>query len=85
MLDRDLFIYLTKKAGYTLYDVAKLWELEHVSGVYKRLTGEVELRRSEMESWMDFVGVRDAGPVFFPRFVAYKQQVDTVAASGAYG
>lgn len=85
MLDRHLFIYLTKKAGYTLQDVAKLWGLENVSGVYKRLTGEVELRRSEMESWMDFVGVRDAGPIFFPRFVAETKQEGTAAAGGAYG
>lgn len=85
MIDRHLFVYLTKSAGYTLQDVAKLWELESVSGVYKRMTGEVELRRSEMESWMGLVGVRDAGPVFFPRFVAETKQMSTTAAGGAYG
>lgn len=85
MIDRDLFVYLTKKAGHTLQDVAKLWGLDHVSGVYKRLSGEVEIRRSEMESWMEFVGVKDAGPIFFPRFVTETQQIGAAAAGGAYG
>lgn len=85
MLDKNLFVYLTKKAGYTLQDVAELWQLENVSGVYKRLNGEIELRRSEMESWMALVGVKDAGPIFFPRFVTETQQIGTAAAGGAYG
>lgn len=85
MIDKNLFIYLTKKAGYTLLDVAKLWQLESVSGVYKRLNGEIELRRSEIESWMKLVGIEDAGPIFFPRFVADTKQVSTTNAGGAYG
>lgn len=85
MLDKNLFVYLTKKAGYTMQDVAELWQLENVSGVYKRLNGEVELRRSEMESWMAMVGVKDAGPIFFPRFVADTKQEGITAAGGAYG
>ena len=85
MLDKNLFVYLTKSAGFTLQDVANLWQLESVSGVYKRINGEVELRRSEMESWMEMVGVRDAGPIFFPRFVTDTKQKGITAAGGAYG
>ena len=85
MIDRHLFVYLTKSSGHTLEDVRKLWELESISGVYKRLTGEIELRRSEMESWMELVGVKDAGPIFFPRFVANTQQVGAASVGGAYG
>lgn len=85
MIDRDLFIYLTKKAGYTLQDVAERWKLESLTGVYKRLSGEVEIRRSEMESWMDMVGVKDAGPIFFPKFVAETKRESVAAAGGAYG
>ena len=68
-----------------MQDVATLWGLENVSGVSKRLNGEIELRRSEMESWMALVGVKDAGPIFFPRFVTETQQKDTAAVGGAYG
>ena len=68
-VDKDLFIYLTKKAGFTLQDVADWWGVA-LSAVYKRLNGQVELRRSEMEIWMQKVGVTDAGPVFFKAVVA---------------
>lgn len=74
MIDRNLFVYLTKRAGKTLQDVADLWGVP-LSGVYKRLTGAVEVRRDEMESWMRMAGVTDAGPVFFPTIVADMQQV----------
>ena len=72
-LDKDLFIYLTKKSGHALQDVADLWDIP-LSGVYKRLNGDVEFRRDEMASWMQLTGVKDAGPVFFPDFVAEPQQ-----------
>lgn len=85
LIDKDLFIYLTKKAGYTLQDVAERWKLESLTGVYKRLNGEVEIRRSEMESWMEMVGAKDAGPIFFPKFVADRKQDGIAAAGGAYG
>ena len=68
-VDKDLFIYLTKAAGHTLQDVADLWDVG-LGAVYKRLSGEVEIRRSEMESWMRMVGVTDAGPIFFGSLVA---------------
>ncbi|MBR5845530.1 MAG: hypothetical protein IKY65_04655 [Rikenellaceae bacterium] len=68
-IDVNLFIYLTKASGHDLSDVAELWGVG-VSAVYKRLKGEVELRRSEMDSWMRLVGVTDAGPVFFSGLVA---------------
>lgn len=86
MIDKNLFIYLTKAASLTLEDVAGLWGCP-LSGVYKRLNGDIELRRSEMESWMGFVGVRDAGPIFFPRLVAGTQhdKVPLVPRVGAAG
>lgn len=79
MIDRNLFTYLTKKAGYTLQDVALWWGVG-LGAVYKRLSGEVELRRSEMEVWMQKVGVTDAGPVFFSGLVADSLLADTPAA-----
>lgn len=72
-LDKNLFIYLTKKSGHTLQDVADLWGIS-LPGVYKRLNGVLEVRRDEMASWMQLTGVKDAGPVFFPDFVAEPQQ-----------
>lgn len=68
-VDKNLFCYLTKNAGHTLQDVADLWGVG-LGAVYKRLNGEVELRRSEMEKWMQLVGVTDAGPIFFGALVA---------------
>lgn len=68
-MDRNLFIYLTKAAGFTLQDVAVWWGVP-LGAVYKRLNGTIELRRSEMEVWMQKVGVADAGPVFFKASVA---------------
>ena len=79
MVDKDLFIYLTKKAGFTLQDVARAWGVG-LGAVYKRLSGQVELRRSEMEIWMRMVGVTDAGPVFFGAVVADTLQADRPAA-----
>lgn len=83
MIDRNLFIYLTKRAGKTLQDVADVWNVP-LSGVYKRINGDVELRRSEMELWMHLVGVRDAGPIFFPAFVADTQRSAVPAAGDSY-
>lgn len=83
-VDRNLFTYLTKKAGRSLGDVAELWGVP-LSGVYKRLNGEVEIRRSEMEAWMRFVGVKDAGPVFFPAIVADAQPLSTCCCGESCG
>lgn len=79
LVDKDLFIYLTKKAGFTLQDVAGWWGVS-LGAVYKRLGGQVELRRSEMEIWMQKVGVTDAGPVFFKGVVANTLQPNASAA-----
>ena len=68
-VDKNLFIYLTKAAGRTLQDVADLWGVG-LGAVYKRLSGEVEIRRDEMEAWMVMVGITDAGPIFFGALVA---------------
>lgn len=78
-IDVNLFDYLTKKAGYTRQDVAELWGVG-LSGVSKRLNGEVEIRRTEMESWMRLVGVNDAGPIFFSGLVANTLQADSSTA-----
>lgn len=68
-IDKNLFIYLTKAAGFDLQDVAEWWGVG-LGAVYKRLSGLVEIRRSEMEIWMRKVGVTDAGPIFFGGLVA---------------
>lgn len=73
MIDKNLFIYLTKRAGKDLQDVADLWGLPR-SAVSKRLNGEVEIKRDEMEKWMKLVGVTNAGPIFFPNLVADMEQ-----------
>jgi hypothetical protein len=83
-IDRNLFMYLTKRAGKSMQDVADAWKVP-LSGVYKRLTGEVEIRRGEMESWMLLVGVGDAGPVFFPAVVAHAQQPALPTAASLIG
>lgn len=84
MIDRNLFVYLTKRAGFTLQDVADRLKLP-LTGLYKRLRGEVEFRRDEMESWMEMVGARDAGPIFFPRIVAFSQHSEIAEAGGSSG
>lgn len=84
VIDKNLFVYLTKRAGYDMEDVAKLWGVPR-SGVSKRLNGEVELRRGEMESWMEMVGATDAGPVFFPAIVAGKKQGSATPAGASDG
>ena len=68
-IDKNLFIYLTKKAGYTLRDVGDLWGVG-LQAVYRRLNMEVEIDRAEMDSWMRLVGVYNAGPVFFSDLAA---------------
>lgn len=84
VIDKNLFVYLTKRAGYDMEDVAKLWGVPR-SGVSKRLNGEVELRRGEMEDWMKMVGAADAGPVFFPAIVAQMQPGGSAVAGGSNG
>lgn len=77
-VDTNLFIYLTKAAGYSLQDVADWWGVG-LGAVYRRLNGEVELRRTEMEVWMRKVGVTDAGPIFFGGIVANTLHPDAPA------
>lgn len=84
VIDKNLFVYLTKRAGYDMDDVADLWGIPR-SGVSKRLNGEVDIRRSEMESWMRMVGAADAGPVFFPAVVAEVQPVQIPCVGAANG
>lgn len=85
MIDVNLFDYLTKRAGLTYQDIADAWGV-NLGAVYKRLRGEVEIRRSEMETWMRMVGVRDAGPVFFPGLVTEKlQNPMSLVAGGDHG
>ena len=84
VIDVNLFEYLTKRAGYTLDDVAKMWDVSR-SGVTRRLNGEVELRRSEMEAWMQMVGAVDAGPVFFPALLRVSNPIAEPAVGGTHG
>lgn len=80
-IDKNLFIYLTKAAGYTLEDVAGWWDVA-LGAVYRRLSGEVEIRRSEMEIWMKKVGVTDAGPIFFGGLVTETKLTNPAEAAG---
>jgi hypothetical protein len=73
-IDKNLFTYLTRRAGYDMDDVAKLWGCDR-SGVSRRLSGAVKLTRDDMEAWMRLVGVADAGPVFFPAVVTDSGQI----------
>ena len=80
-IDKNLFTYLTRRAGYNMDDVAKLWGCSR-SGVSARINGRWKLTRDQMEAWMLLVGVADAGPVFFPSFVAAAQHVDGAVIPG---
>ena len=73
MIDRALFEYETKRSGHTMAEVAEAMGLS-ASGLSRRLTGETEFRRVEMEAWMQLTGVKDAGPVFFPPDAAQTEQ-----------
>lgn len=83
-IDKNLFTYLTRRAGYDMDDVAKLWGCDR-SGVSGRLNGRVKLTRDMMEAWMRFVGVADAGPVFFPRIGTEKGQTSAGVPGGTDG
>ena len=65
-IDKNLFTYLTRSAGYDMDTVAALWGCSR-SCVSARINGRVKLTRADMEAWMRLVGVADAGPVFFFR------------------
>ena len=66
MVDRELFVYLTHKAGYRLQDAAKAMGLKP-NALSMRLSGKTPFKLNEMEAWMDLVGCDNAGPVVFPR------------------
>ena len=66
MVDKELFIYLTRKAGYRLQDAAKAMGLKP-NALSQRLNGKTPFKLKEMEAWMELVGCDNAGPVFFPR------------------
>ena len=80
-IDKNLFTYLTRNAGYDMDDVAALWKCSR-SGVSARINGRAKLTRDMMEAWMRLVGAADAGPVFFPAFVAEKQPVNSPSVPG---
>lgn len=83
-VDKNLFTYLTRRAGYDMDDVARIWNCDR-SGVSRRLSGAVKLTRDDMEAWMRLVGVADAGPVFFPAIVADSVQSPAVVPGGVNG
>lgn len=65
MVDKNLFVYLTKSTGHSLAEAAAAMNLP-VSSLNRRLNGHVAFKAPEMEAWMKLTGVTDAGPVFFP-------------------
>lgn len=83
-IDKNLFVYLTRRAGYDTDDVARIWGCDR-SGVSRRLSGAVKLTRDDMEAWMRLVGVADAGPVFFPAVVAETVQAAPAVPGGVNG
>jgi plasmid maintenance system antidote protein VapI len=80
-IDKNLFGYLTRDSGHNMDDVARIWNCSR-SGVSARINGRAKLTRDMMEAWMRLVGVADAGPVFFPAFVAGTQQENSSPVSG---
>lgn len=83
-IDKNLFTYLTRRAGYTMEDVARLWGCDR-SGVSARINGRVKLTRDMMEAWARLVGVADPGPVFFPAIVAETVQSPDAVPGGVNG
>lgn len=71
-VDKNLFIYITKSTGHTLGEAAAAMGLK-IPGLSRRLNGFIPFKVCECEAWMKFVGVTDAGPIFFPGVVADKQ------------
>lgn len=64
MVDKNLFVYLTKSTGHTLTEAAAAMHLP-LSALNRRLNGHIEFRGAEMRAWMALTGTTDAGPVFF--------------------
>lgn len=83
MVDKLLFEYLTRKAGYTLDDVAKRLGFVR-SQLSRRLNGELEFKRDEMEAWCEMVGatLEGLGAVFFPKLKKNTSPPDTAVADG---
>lgn len=70
MVDKHLFVYLTKRAGKTMDDAAKAMRVSR-TGLSNRLNGKVEFRIGEVEAWAALIGASDnVGPVFFQPGVA---------------
>lgn len=69
MVDKNLFIYLTRSSGHDLGDAAEAMGMTR-SQLSRRLSGEIPFRDNEMASWMALVGCTNAGPVFFPHLCA---------------
>ena len=83
MVDKLLFEYLTRKAGYTLDDVAERLGFVR-SQLSRRLNGEMEFKRNEMEAWAEMIGatLEEVGAVFFPRLKTNATPPGTAVASG---
>lgn len=64
-MDRDRFEYEMKKAGYkTPESRAEAWNLS-ISAYYRRISGECECTKSEIERIADLLGWEIAGAIFF--------------------
>lgn len=66
-MDKNLFIYLTLQAGYTIPEMAKLLSLS-TRELENRLDHLAEFNLAEMQAWAGFIGCSNPGPVFFPIF-----------------
>lgn len=75
MVDRLLFQYISKTKGFSLGDIAEHLGLSR-SQLSRRLNGQIEFRRDEMQKWCELVGCTNLVPVFFPDLA---RQADPIA------
>lgn len=69
MVNKLLFVYTTRSAGYSMDMIAKELRLTRAS-LSKKLNGKSEFRSNEIEAWGTAVGVQYITPVFFPSLVS---------------
>ena len=66
-MDKNLFIYLTLQAGYTIPEMAKLLSLS-TRELEDRLDRQSEFTIAEIKTWANTVGCSAPGFVFFPTY-----------------
>lgn len=72
MVNKLLFIYKTRAAGYSMEEIAKLLHLTR-TGLSQRLNNKIEFKAKEIETWGQLIGPVFVTPVFFPSLVSFSQ------------